>query len=82
MTQKLAAALLGRALLCLGEATHLSLGFWGPDKPFQQKKGDTGYQHPVPCSDTDVDVRHGCCIAMHTLTQREVVLLGRVQANR
>ena len=41
----------------LREAGHLSLGLWGSDKPFQQKKGDTDHQHPIPCSDANADLR-------------------------
>ena len=41
----------------LRETGHLSLGHWGSDKPFQQKKGDTDHQHPIPCSDTNADLR-------------------------
>ena len=41
----------------LREAGHLSLGLWGSDKPFQQKKEDTEHQHPIPCSDTNADLR-------------------------
>ena len=41
----------------LREAGHLSLGLWASDKPFQQKKGDTDHQHPIPCSDTNADLR-------------------------
>ena len=39
------------------EAGHLSLGLWACDKPFQQKKGDTDHQPPIPCSDTNADLR-------------------------
>ena len=65
----------------LREAGHLSLGLWGSDKPFQQKKGDTDHQHPIPCSDIDADVRTGCCIATHTLSHGEVASPGPGSGN-